>query len=46
MATIIYGLIFLWDNGDTNRTIKRQYTKHYDYIIIYNKVEYFTSSGP
>ena len=45
-ATIISGLIVLWDIGATYRMIKRQHTKPYKYKISSNKVEYSTAAEP
>ena len=45
-ATMINGLICLWDSGSTNIMIKIKHAKHYEGRIQYNKVECSTVAGP
>ena len=44
-ANIIFGPTCLWDSGDTNIMIKRQYTKNYERKMSYNNAEYSTYVG-
>ena len=44
-ARMISGLTLLWSSRATDSMIKRKYTKHYELMMRYNKVEYSTATG-
>ena len=41
----VAGITCSWDSGDTDSTMNRKHTKHYERKMRSNKVEYITAAG-